>query len=187
MIADLEENDYPILSGVCNVNTEDKKNLLNVTINLPHPTRNNPKRNIVGWRHFHWVRSDYDYGDKPIQKFPFSGFAAQFISREIMEKIQFTDDSKLNHTSDIYSSSLDVIFSNAMAMVKIPIMVDLRVRMQHLRGSTITGAKIGDGEVKFYRANRDDFEIIYAEPKGIKSRWRVVEKDGKVEWSSMLR
>jgi len=187
LIADLEENDYHILSGVCNVNNEDMKNLLNVCTNLPHPTRNNTNRGIVGWRTFNWITKDYEYSDKPIQKFPFSGFAAQFLSRELMEKVQFTDDGKFNKDAEIYGGSLDVMFSNAMAYVKVPIMVDLRVRMHHIRGSTVTNAKIGDGEVRFYRANKDDFEIIYAEPKGIKKKWRVTEIDGKVKGGSVLR
>ena len=187
LIADLVENDYPILAGVCNVNKTDKKDLLNITLNLPHPTRNNPKRNIIGWRYMAWVSADYDYGDEPIQSFPFSGFAAQFISREIMKKIQFADDGKFNQESDVYRSSLDVMFSNAMALIKVPQRVDLRVKMEHLREDEIVDAMIGDGEVRFYPANQDKYHIIYEEPKGNKNKWRIVKNDKGIEKAALMR
>lgn len=205
LIQNLKKHDYQIHAGVCNVDNGKYKDYLCITENLPHPIRimkantdgTEPKQNLIGWRHYAWYPADYDFGDEPIQLVYFSGFAAQFISRKVMETVKFDDDSFVNHTPNITGGSIDVIFSNKMFQLNIPQMVDTRIRMNHLAGggliipglesdkglkkqdygSSVEG-QIGDGEVRFYRANEDIYDLIYAEPKGIKRKWMTI--NGKV-------
>jgi len=205
LIKNLEKYDYQIHAGVCNVDNGKYKNYLCITENLPHPIRimkastdgTEPKQSLIGWRHYAWYSTDYDFGEEPIQSVYFSGFAAQFISRKIMETVKFEDDSSVNHIPNVTGGSLDVVFSNKMFQINIPQMVDTRIRMNHLAGggliipgletdkglqkqdygSSVEG-KIGDGEVRFYRANEDTYDLIYEEPKGIKRKWMM--KNGNV-------
>ncbi len=187
LIKNLEKYDYQIHAGVCNVDNGKYKNCLCITENLPHPIRimkantdgTEPKQDLIGWRHYAWYTTDYDFGDQPIQSVYFSGFAAQFISRKIMETVKFEDDSSVNRTSQITGGSLDVVFSNKMFQINIPQMVDTRIRMKHLRNSEENPVVlVGDGEVRFYRANEDTYDLIYEEPKGIKRKWMM--RNGKV-------
>ena len=184
----MEKNDYQIHAGVCNVDNGKYKNSLCITQNLPHPISlmkssadgTEPKQNLIGWRCYMWYQADYDFGDEPIRSVYFSGFAAQFISRKVMETVKFEDDSTVNRTPNITGGSLDVIFSNKMFQLNIPQMVDTRIRMKHLRDPTKQNpvALVGDGELRFYEANKDTYDLIYAEPKGIKRKWMM--RDGKV-------
>lgn len=180
LIKNLEKNDYDIHAGVCNVDNHKFKDCLCIAENLPHPVYmlkastdgTEPKLNLIGWRCYQWYLADHDFGDEPIRSVYFSGFAAQFISRKVMETIKFEDDSHVNRTPNITGGSLDVIFSNKMFQLNIPQMVDTRIRMKHLRNSKENPVVlVGDGEVRFYRANEDDYDLIYAEPKGIKRKW----------------
>lgn len=183
LVKNLENNDYLVHAGVCNVDTDKNKDKLCIAENLPHPIKmvkassdgTGPTKNLLGWRCYMWVSSDHDFGERPIRPFYFSGFAAQFIDRQIMEALKFEDDSKVNHTPHVTGGSLDVIFSNKMYKLNISQMIDTRVRMKHIRsGEENPVVNLGDGEVRFYRANEDDYELVYAEPKGIKRKWMKV-------------
>jgi len=205
LIKNLEKHDYQIHAGVCNVDNDKYKNFLCITENLPHPIKmmkastdgTEPKQNLIGWRYHGWYPSNYDFGDEPIRSVYFSGFAAQFISRKVINAVKFDDDSFVNHTPNVTGGSIDVVFSNKMFQLNIPLMVDTRICMNHLAaggliirelesekglkkqnyGTSVEG-QIGDGEVRFYRANEDIYNLIYAEPKGVKRKWIMV--NGKV-------
>lgn len=187
LIKNLEKYDYQIHAGVCNVNNDKNKNSLCITENLPHPIRimkastdgTEPKQDLIGWRCYMWFLVDYDFGDEPIRSVYFSGFAAQFISRKVINTVEFIDDSSVNRTPNITGGSLDVMFSNKMFQLNIPQMVDTRIRMKHLRNSNQNPiALVGDGELRFYRANEDTYDLIYEEPKGVKRKWMM--RNGKV-------
>jgi len=200
----LKKHDYDVHAGVCNVDNRKCKDCLCITNNLPHPINimkantdgTEPKQDLIGWRTYVWYKADYDFGDEPIRSVYFSGFAAQFISRKIMEMVKFEDDSSVNRIPNVTGGSLDVIFSNKMFQLNIPQMADSRIRMHHLGGGLVipgldsdkglqkedydsrAEGKIGDGEVRFYRANEDTYDLIYEEPKGIKRKWMI--RNGKV-------
>lgn len=179
LVALLKEKDYDILAGVCNVDLGENKDLLNITKNLPHPTRSVPERGVVGWRHYDWVRRD-DRFEENIITVPFSGFACQAISRRVLEKHKFQDDSNFNAQKGMMTGAIDVMFSNQMAFAKIKQHVDLTNRMKHLKLATrFQDIQIGDGELRLYPKGKDMFEMIYKEPLGKKKEW-TMHKDNKV-------
>ena len=181
LIKTLEIKDYPILSGVCNVDLNDNKDKLDITENLPHPKRTIPNRKLVGWRFYSWVPKNTRFVN-PIIRVPFSGFAAQFISREALTRYKFVDDAKYNGTPDMITGAIDVMFANVCAIENVPIMVDTRVRMKHLKGSTrFFDITLGDGELRFYPANSDKYEIVQAEEKGKQRTWQMGKDDKVVE------
>ena len=182
LIKDLEEHpEYPTISGVCNVDLGDNKDMLNITQNLPHPTRAVPSRKQVGWRFYSWVPKNTRF-ENPIIRAPFSGFAAMFIDRDTLKRYRFIDDAKHNGTPDILTGAIDVMFSNLCAMKNIPQMVDTRVRMKHLKGSTrFFDIQIGDGELRLYHAHKDTYELVQQEAKDKLKTWRMTKNDKVVE------
>jgi len=181
LIAVLEDNNYPVLAGVCNVNMADKKHLLSITENLPHPQRWVPARNQLGWRWYSWIPENRIF-DPPVQAFLFSGFACQFLRRDVVKRYRFIDDAKFNGTPDLITGAIDVMFSNTCAIEKIPIMADTRVRMQHLKsGERFFDITLGDGELRFYPANKDIYTIEHKEPVGKERVWHISKGDQVIE------
>lgn len=173
LIQDLEKSNYAVLSGVCNVDNGVHKDYFNITENLPHPTRLVPERDQIGWRWYSWVHKDTIFSN-PITSFWFSGFACMVLRRDVVNRIGFIDDARTNGTPDLMTGAIDVMFANACAMEKIPQMVDTRVIMEHLKGKErFFDIILGDGELRLYHANKDTYELIYAEPKGKQRMWKM--------------
>ena len=177
LIADLKEYDFPVLAGVCNVDMAKNKDYLCITENLPHPQRVVPERKQIGWRFYAWVHKDTKF-PAPIVQVPFSGFACQFIRRDIVKKYHFADDAKYNGTPELITGAIDVMFSNVCAIERIPLMIDTRVRMKHLKGGQrFFDIILGDGELRFYHPRKDSFEKVYEEAKGKERTWRMTGGD----------
>ena len=181
LVKDLEEHDFPVLSGVCNVDSAANKDMLNVTYNLPHPTRTVPERGVIGWRHYHWVHKDTVF-PRRVLPFLFSGFACMFIRRDVVKRYKFTDDAKQNGTPSLITGAIDVMFSNVCALEKIPQMVDVGVNMEHLKGKErFFDITLGDGELRLYHANKDSFELESSEAKGKRRTWSMTKGDEVVQ------
>ncbi len=181
LIKTLEEKDYPVFSGVCNVDVNYNSHLLNITDNLPHPQRMVPARKQIGWRWYSWINKDRKF-ESPIMRFPFSGFAAMFIRRDVVKRYKFTDDAALNGTPDLVTGAIDVMFANVCAIENIPQMVDTRVRMHHLKNKNFDiEITLGDGELRFYPARKDTYTIEYAEAKNKERMWHLKGKDKVIE------
>lgn len=181
LIEDLQKNDYAILSGVCNVDQGANKDYLNITYNLPHPIRTIPERKQLGWRHYHWVHKDEPFTVN-IQPFLFSGFAAMFFRRDVMERYKFTDDAAQNGTPSLITGAIDVMMANVCAIERIPQMVDTTVRMEHLKGKErFFDITLGDGELRLYHANKDTYEIESSEAKGKRRVWNMTKGDRIVQ------
>jgi len=176
----LGKMDFPVLSGVCNVDHGANKDLLNITFNLPHPVRSDPKRKKVGWRHYHWVHKDEPL--TPIMPFLFSGFAAMFIRRDVVQRFKFTDDALQNGTPELMTGAIDVMFANVCAISGIPQMVATDVRMNHLKGKDrFFDITLGDGELRLYPAGTDSYTMEYQEPVGKRKTWQMGKNDDIVE------
>lgn len=126
---DLEETDYPILSGVMNVYQEDWQ-YLNICKNLVSPR----------WydRYYDWIpRKDLPKytQDGPIIPVAFSGFPLMIIRRDVVEKIPFYSDNMYNDVSYKDGGSLDVQFCYNARREGFEIHADTRVFMEHLRMS----------------------------------------------------
>lgn len=181
LISVLREYDYPVLSGVCNVDQGANKDFLNVTYNLPHPTRSVPEKKQVGWRHYHWVHKNTVFPNI-IHPFLFSGFAAMFLRRDVVQRYRFTDDARQNGTPSLITGAIDVMFANVCAIEGIPQMVDTSVRMEHLKGKErFFDITLGDGELRFYPANKDMFQMEQREATGKKRTWNMNENDKIVQ------
>lgn len=156
---DLREYDYPILSGICNVDLGEYKDKWSITQNLPHPVRplkkcDDPtrKRAWLGWRWYAWFDDDTIKAEQQRQKseiirVPHSGFALQCIRRDVVEAIEFTTDGPDNGLANVETSSVDVMYSNSCAIAGIAIMVDPRIRMLHLRESGPVEITLGEPEI----------------------------------------
>lgn len=181
LIQDLRDNDYPVLSGVCNVDQGANKDFLNITYNLPHPTRTVPERKVIGWRHYHWIHKDTKFSN-PVLPVLFSGFACMFLRRDVVERYRFTDDARQNGTPSLITGAIDVMFANVCAIEHIPQMVDTTVRMEHLKGKErYFDITLGDGELRLYHAHKDMFEMVSREATGKKRVWNITKGDEIVQ------
>ncbi len=177
----LEKHDFPVLSGVCNVDNGANKDLLNITFNLPHPRRMVPERKQVGWRHYHWVHKDQKFQTE-LLPFLFSGFAAMFIRRDVVKRYKFTADATQNSTPSLITEAIDVMFANVCAIEGIPQMVDTAVRMEHLKGKErFFDITLGNGELRLYHANKDTYELESKEALGKRRVWSMRKGDKVIE------
>lgn len=128
LIKDLSEFNYPVLSGVCNVglNPEAVDYLAIITVEHGLPSRHSSDR------HFEWAQDkDLD----TITRVAFSGFPLIIIRRDIVEKFDFDSQSKLEGNDPNMTGNLDIVFCWNCQDHKIPIFVDKRAKMLHLRGA----------------------------------------------------
>lgn len=160
---DISEYDYAVISGLCNVaQGKGLDELYSITENLPHPLRpaiepTVPEkiRHEWGYRWYAWYskaalkkeiqrQSSSTTKPKEIIRVWHSGFALQAIRRDIVKVIQFQTDvlEQGPGFEKMETASTDIMFSNACAFLKIPIYVDTKINMLHLRSA-------GDIEIMF--------------------------------------
>lgn len=124
----------PVLSGVCNFDmTAGQSMKLCISVDMVvHPQR----------RRRHWIWMDMrskewreDYSRRPIFPVKFSGFACQFIRRDIVQSIGLHGDLQYNELHrQAQDYSFDVIFCWLCNKNSIPMYVNPSIRMLHLRG-----------------------------------------------------
>ena len=124
---DLEEVDYPVISGMMNVYQEDMQ-FMNICKKLVS----------VRWydRYYEWIPlKDIPNHTKqgPIIQVSFSGFPLMVIRRDVVEKIPFYSDAMYNDVPYKNSGSLDVQFCYNATKLGINIFCDTRDLMEHLR------------------------------------------------------
>lgn len=120
-------NDYPVLSGICNVDVDSSPYLLAADITaLPNPIRD--------LRRYTFVPKSRN--PNRIVKAYWAGFPFMFIQREVVEKIPFEDDTRYN-LNDTHNQgwAFDVTFCYSCSKLGIPIYVDFSVFMNHLKGA----------------------------------------------------
>ena len=177
----IDDNNYDVIAGCCNVDLGENLDLLNIAKNLPHPTRWVPERNQIGWRTYDWYHKNEAQSGE-VLPVKFSGFACQAISRWACKQLKFQDDSKFNGQPDFMTGAIDVMFANQCFARNPPIlqMVDFGNRMKHLKLQTrYQDIQLGDGELRFYPKHKDMFQMIFKEPIGQKREW-LMHKDDKV-------
>lgn len=151
----LENNDYPVLSGCCNVDMEGNKDKVNVCLKLPD----------LGYdsRIYRWLaesqRLDAISRGHHIIELGFAGFPCMFIRRDILEKIPFatvpfeTDLRPMWETRGGFGG--DIAFCTSLKHYGIPNRVDLTCMMKHLRfeGKMLVGVKEPNIEFKYKTDN----------------------------------
>ena len=126
--ADILQDDYPILSGLCNVDLDIYRGFLSATQNLPHPkrpliARDEPDyKKRWGWRWYAWfskdtIKQEQERQGREIIQVMHSGFAMQALRRDVVKAIEFTTDAAENGITEAETSSVDVMFSNSCAMM----------------------------------------------------------------------
>lgn len=159
LVEDIKKYNYPIISGICNVDQQDYKDYWDITENLPHPLRplkdyddytGKERSRWWGYRWYSWF-DDNTIKDEvnrqkgnPIIRVLHSGFALQALRRDVVERINFITDAEVNGIVNAECSSVDVMFSNTCAVDGIAIMADTRIKMRHLRNSGPVQISLGD-------------------------------------------
>ena len=154
----------PTLSGMCNVHNI-QGYITQMAICLDHEI--SPER-----RHRHYKWSDLrdkrfrDFiKDKDLINVRFSGFPFQFIRRDIVEKIGLDADLTYNPYHRIREGfSIDVVFCYKCNTEGIPLLVNPRVQILHLRGST-NKAYPGMEPIQVWR--KDPMVLLDEHGKGI--------------------
>lgn len=125
LIDDLEENDYPVLSGMMNVDQHDTVNV-NLTRELPLKDRKH--------RAYRWIKRD----ELPEERFfevAFSGFPLMAIRRDLVTDYMFAADRVFEGKPPDRGASLDLVFCYWCQQNDIPITVDQKIDMKHLRNA----------------------------------------------------
>jgi len=173
LAVDIYNNDYPIISGICNVDLDITKDFYSITENIPHPVRPlMPKEGERkwGWRWYSWyndvsIKREQELQKQEIIQVWHSGFALQALRRDVVEQIDFVTDSEANDIQNWESAGTDVMFSNSCALSGIPIFADPRIKMLHLRKSGKVEITLGDGELRFYPNGSKDYSLVPIEPR----------------------
>lgn len=139
LINDLLEKDYPILCGMMNVDQYEYQ-LPEGNLNISFEIALKEKK----LRHYNWIRR-FEIPTDDIFQVKFNGFALMAIKREIIEKYVFACDGVFKPDGKTESgASVDLVFCWYCHENNIPIFVDKRIDMKHLR----TEGKIRCGEMK---------------------------------------
>jgi len=122
---DLEEYDFPVLSGMMNVDQDDVK-----TVNLSYRIASKKR----SFRTYYWIHRK-DLPKKDIIQVEFSGFPLMAITREIVERFPFDADRIFEGKASENGASLDLVFCWKCKEADVPIYADQRINMKHLRAS----------------------------------------------------
>ena len=124
LIFDLIENDYPVLSGVCNVERPPHRlsGVMNCCIKCPNRNRDNRKYN--------WIPFASMPNSLGLMKVGFMGFAFTFIKRNVIER-RLIDGEFIFKGCDGKEIYPDLNFCNGCKELDIPIIVDTHVQLVH--------------------------------------------------------
>lgn len=130
-------DNFPMISGVCNLHNI-PGNQTTLAICIDHEIHPNRRRRHYIWsdvRHPDWKAKGYDKLE--LLKVKFSGFALQFVRRDIVEKYGLSGDKAFNEFDKRQQDlSFDVMLCYACNQNSIPIYVNPQIWMHHLRGSS---------------------------------------------------
>lgn len=123
---DLEDN-YQVISGMMNVDQHEymqEDGNLNICIELALKDRK--------LRSYNWIKRN-TLPDKDIFQVKFAGFGLTAIRRDVIEKIEFAGDGVFKGKGMEFGASLDFVFCWNCHENNIPVYVDKRIDMKHLR------------------------------------------------------
>lgn len=175
----------PVLSGVCNINyLPGYRTTLAISIDTQvHPQRRRRQWNWVDMRSDDWKTK---YEKMTLLPVKFSGFAFQFIRRDIVEKIGFHGDLEFNELHKINQDySYDVIFCymcNEHKPEPIPIYVNPQVRMVHLKAANNSEFP---GIGRLLVGNKEK-QVLYVDENGKEKQITKVSMDSYLEKATPL-
>lgn len=139
---DLDENQYLVLSGMMNVDQHEfsrKDGNLNICYELALKDRK--------LRYYSWVRRD-GLPEKDVFQVKFAGFGLTAIHRSIIERYEFAGDGVFKGKGMEFGASLDFVFCWWCHENNVPIFVDKRIDMFHMR--TSGRHQVGERSPKIY-------------------------------------
>ncbi len=140
---DLEEHDFPVLSGYMNVEQTDTENM-NICNKIGMKLRT--------LRKYEWIKES-DLPDDEFIQVEFAGFGLTAIRRDIIESYPIFAADKVFHGEPPHrGASLDFVFCWHCKEKEISIMVDTGIKMKHLRksGTHRVNTKAGRCELHKY-------------------------------------
>jgi hypothetical protein len=151
LIDDIQKFNPPVITGFSNINLTDQFN--DVTLSLyPEPTERAARQ--------YQLLTKQDLTKMPRYfQVKWQGFSLTTIRRDIVERIEFDDDSKWNGQPYGSGCCLDTVFSYNCNIRGIPMICDQQVQIVHLRegrGSLMTNffAGIKKRSIVLERASR---------------------------------
>jgi hypothetical protein len=123
----LEEHDYPVLAGISNITPAMPGFISTCRYKLPTPFR--PGR-------VYELMTDEEAAEaNGVIEVKWTGWPAGFIARRVFDKIHLESDNALNKSPEReMGQAFDLMFCWNCEKHEIPIYVDTRVRMLHLKG-----------------------------------------------------
>lgn len=125
----LEVSGLPILSGYMNVDQHEwqqKEGNVNICYELALKDKK--------LRYYNWIKLQ-DMPDKEYFQVKFAGFGLTAIRRDIIERYEFAGDAIFKGKGMQFGASLDFVFCWWCHENNVPIWIDSKIHMQHLRTS----------------------------------------------------
>lgn len=149
----VEKYDYPVITGLCNVDLKENKDKMNVCLKLPGLPYIN--------RRYRWLvesqRLELLSRNQRLINVMFAGYPAICIRRDILDKVRlniFPEDKKVDELP-IWESrggfANDLIFCHNLKDANIPIICDLENKMLHFRYEGKSQIGVKPEKVKFIR------------------------------------
>ncbi|UVF62440.1 glycosyltransferase [Nitrososphaeria virus YSH_922147] len=131
LLKDLDDDEKPVLSGMMNVD-QHEYNLENGNLNICQCLALKDRK----LRQYDWMKRR-DLPSDNIFQMKFSGFPLMAIRRDVVSLTPFAADGVFKGKDMKFGASLDFVFCWFCHEMGIPIFVDKRIDMQHLRTSGI--------------------------------------------------
>jgi len=153
LVKTVEANNYPVYGPVCNMDNGKYKDKLACCLKLP-----DIKFNL---RNYRWVQEEarqYFLNEGiNILDVKFNGLTFCFIKRSILEKYQFSTLPYTTHEKAIWENrggwACDLAFCHYCDFENISILVDLRIKLIHLRYADKSHVGIKKPKITFIRYN----------------------------------
>ena len=111
-----------------------------------------------GFAEFDWLIY-MELPRKKIFQVEFSGFPLMAIRRDILEIISFSDEAVFGGQRSENGGSMDLVFCWHCKTNKIPIYVDKRIDMKHLRASGVIKVGMRTPRVVFWEYDKDSINL----------------------------
>lgn len=125
----LETSGLPVLSGMMNVDQHEylkEDGNLNICYELALKDKK--------LRYYNWIKRN-ELPDKEFFQVKFAGFGLTAIRRDIIERYEFAGDGIFKGKGMSFGASLDFVFCWWCHENQVPVWVDSKIDMQHLRTS----------------------------------------------------
>lgn len=138
LIKDLEQKDYPVISGICNFSLESKKFFNTMCLIAEDKYMAYDEFMLTAKYQYDFLMKRSEFENKRdkginIERVLFSGFPFSIIRRDVLEKIGFTPVEPQFKSRVIDGMGIDCVFYNNCLRMNIPCYVDYRLEALHLK------------------------------------------------------